>query len=146
VVAPAPAPAAAPSPAPPPAPSTKTIYVCPTGYTETADGTCQTTLAYTYSSLAYTFHTEATGPAPLLDSFETANVCPGGYNLEDYGWVTYCRRYGAAPTASVKDATPAGYTDTGGLWSKKDIPPTGYVDGGTQWVKSVAKEARIVPA
>ena len=120
--------------------------MCPTGFTETSDGKCQTTLPYTFSTLAYTFHTETTGPAPLLNSFETANVCPAGYNLEDYGWVKYCRLYGPAPTATVKDATPAGYTDDGTAWIRKDDAPAGYTDDGTQWAKVVAKEARVVPA
>ena len=43
--------------------------------------------------------------------------------------VAHCRRYGTAPTTQVKDATP-----------------TGYTDDGTQWVKTVAKEAKVVPA
>ena len=58
----------------------------------------------------------------------------------------YCRLYGAAPTKTVKDATPSGYTDDGTAWIKKDAAPAGYTDDGTQWVKVVPKEARIVPA
>lgn len=146
-VTPTPAPAPAPGPSPAPQPSTRTIYVCPAGYPETAAGICQKALPYTYSSLAYTFHQEATGPAPLLDSYEsTTGVCPGGYNLEDYGWVKYCRRYGAVPTRTVKDATPTGYTDDGSRWVTKDPTPAGYSDNGTEWVTVVAKEAVVVPA
>ena len=141
---PVPAPAAAPAAAP--APSTRTIYVCPTGYSETSEQACQKAQPYTYTTLAYTFHQEATGPAPMLDSYATADVCPSGYNLEDYGWVKYCRRYGPAPTATVKDPTPAGYTDNGSAWTTRNPAPDGYTDDGTQWVKVVAKEARIVPA
>ena len=145
---PAPAPTAPAPPAPTPAgPSTKTIYVCPDTFVENAQGTCEKTTPYTYTTKAYTFHTETTGPAPILDSYETAvAACPGGYNLEDYGWVKYCRRYGTAPTKTVKDATPAGYTDTGTEWSSKDTPPAGYTDNGTAWVSTTAKIAKVVPA
>jgi hypothetical protein len=144
--APPPAPAAPPAPTPAPAPSTKTIYVCPDGYTEKGS-LCERRLPYTYSTLPYTFHEEVTGPAPLLDSYETtADGCPSGYSLENYNWIKYCRRYGPAPTRTVRDAPPTGYTDTGTAWSRKDPTPSGYTDDGTQWVKVVAKEARIVPA
>lgn len=141
-----------------PAPSSsgggsRTIYTCPDGYLD-AGSDCTKTLAYTFHdetvTQAYTYHTETTGPAPMLDSYTTDNVCPGGYNLEDYGWVKYCRRYGTAPTAQVKDATPDGYTDSGSAWTKtvhvKDATPTGYTDSGTAWVTRTAKTAHTVPA
>lgn len=112
-----------PSPAPAPAPATRTIFVCPAGYTENTSGTCT-------SRLAYTFREEVTGPAPMLTSVETTvRACPVGANLEDYGWVMYCRTYGPVPTRTVKDATPAGYTDT-----------------GTAWERTVPKDAVVVPA
>ena len=140
-------------PAPGPAPvtpSTRTIYVCPDGFTD-VNGTCEKTAAYTYSYVGYTFHTETTtspytyhtvqtGSAPILESYETfTNSCPGGYNMEDYGpngkW---CRLYGAAPTAQVKDNAPAGFTDNGSNYTKseqvKDVTPTGYTDNGSQLV------------
>jgi len=146
--APAPVPTAPSQPAPTPAgPSTKTIYVCPDTFTETAQGVCEKTQPYTFTTKSYTFHTETTGPAPILDSYETAvAACPSGYNFEDYGWVKYCRKYGTAPTKSVKDATPTGYTDTGTEWSTKDATPTGYTDNGTVWVTTAAKIAKVVPA
>jgi hypothetical protein len=140
------APTSAPAPAPA-GPSTKTIYVCPDTFTENPQGLCEKTTPYTFTAAAYTFHTEATGPAPILDSYETAvAACPGGYNLEDYGWVKYCRRYGPTPTRTVKDPTPAGYTDTGTEWSSKDAPPAGYTDNGTAWVTTTAKIPKVVPA
>jgi hypothetical protein len=137
-----------PAPAPAPAgPSTKTIYVCPDTFTENARGVCERTTPYTFTTLAYTFHTETTGPAPMLDSYETpVAACPSGYNLEDYGWVKYCRRYGPAPTRTVKDPTPAGYTDTGTEWSSKNTPPAGYTDTGAAWVTTTAKIPKVVPA
>ena len=55
--APGPAPGPAPAPAPAPGPSTKTIYVCPDGYTDTGDA-CQKTTPYTYDVVAYTYHLE----------------------------------------------------------------------------------------
>lgn len=149
-VAPAPSPAApatAPAaPAAPAAPSVKTVWVCPTGYTENAD-VCRKTLSYSFSYAAYTFHQVTTGPAPLLNSYETAvAACPGGYNFEDYGWVKYCRLYGAAPTATVKDPIPAGATDDGTQWVTKDPAPAGYSDDGSQWVATTAKVPAQVPA
>ena len=167
-----------PAPAPAPKPNTRTIWVCPSGYTESGDS-CTKTAAYTYTTQAYTFHdevqtkpytfhTEVTGPAPIISEFSTENVCPAGYNLEDYGAQgKLCRQYGPAPTrqvkdaapsgwsdngssyertVSVKDATPAGFTDNGSEWVKKDPAPSGWNDDGTQYVKTVAKEARTVPA
>lgn len=129
----------------PSGPSTKTIWVCPTGYTETTTGACQKTLAYTYTTTPYTYHQEATGPAPILDTYGTTGACPADYNLEDYGVMgTYCRKYGAVPTKTVKDDTPAGYTDTGTAWTIKDPTPTGYTDDGTQWVATTAKVAKTV--
>jgi hypothetical protein len=162
-------------PAPKP---TTTIYVCPTGYAETGSD-CTKTLPYTFTYTPYTYRTEVTnrpytyhsvttGPAPILDSFETQNVCPSGYNLEDYGVNgKFCRLYGSAPTAQVKDSAPAGFTDNGSNYAKseqiKNNPPAGYTDNGTQWVTTnpapagytdngseyvatTSKEAKVVPA
>ena len=142
-------------------------------------GSCQKTAAYTFSTQdytfhdevqtkAYTFHTETTGPAPIISEFSTQDVCPSGYNLEDYGAQgKLCRQYGPAPTAQVKDAAPsgwtdngssyvrtvevkdnapAGFTDDGTQWIKKDAAPSGWSDDGTQYVKTTAKVARTVPA
>ena len=141
------APAPAPGPAPAPAPATKTIYICPAGYPENSAGVCEKTTPYTYSTTAYTYHQQATGPMPILDTYETAiRACPSGYNFEDYGWVMYCRLYGPAPTATVKDPTPAGATDTGTAWTRKDTLPAGYADNGAAWVQTAAKVATVVPA
>ena len=171
-------PAPNPAPAPAPSPGTRTIWVCPDGFAEVGSS-CQKTAAYTYSTQdytfhdevqtkAYTFHTETTGPAPIISEFSTENVCPSGYNLEDYGAQgKLCRQYGPAPTAQVKDAAPsgwtdngssyvrtvevkdnapAGFTDDGTQWIKKDAAPSGWSDDGTQYVKTTAKVARTVPA
>jgi hypothetical protein len=166
------------APEPTPQPGTRTIYVCPTGYTETGSD-CTKTLPYTFTytpytyrtevtNRPYTYHAETTGPMPILDSFETPNVCPSGYNLEDYGVNgKWCRLYGPAPTAQVKDSPPAGFTDNGSNYTKseqiKNNPPIGYTDNGTQWVTTnpapagytdngtqyvatTAKEEKVVPA
>jgi hypothetical protein len=160
--APSPTPAASPTPAPaippsrtdPAAASTRTVYVCPAGYAD-IEGLCRTTTPYTFHTVTqttpYTFHAQTSGPAPILDTYETtANSCASGYNYEDYGWVKYCRRYGTAPTVSVKDATPTGYSDTGTAWARevavKDALPTGYSDDGTAWVAVAAKITVQVPA
>jgi hypothetical protein len=146
-------------PAPGPAPvtpSTRTIFVCPSDYSDNGS-TCQKTQAYTYSNLAYTYHTEVTnlpytfhtvttGPAPIINSFETQDVCPSGYNLENYGAQgKLCRLYGAAPTAQIKDNAPSGFTDNGSNYTKseqvKDQTPPGYTDTGSQWQKKDAAPA-----
>jgi hypothetical protein len=167
-----------PAPKPMPEHATITIYVCPSGYTESGSN-CTKTLPHTFTytpytyrtevtNRPYTYHTVTTGPMPILDSFETQNVCPGGYNLEDYGVNgKWCRLYGPAPTAQVKDNAPAGFTDNGSNYTKseqiKNNPPSGYTDNGTQWVTinpaptgytdngsqyvaSASKEAIVIPA
>ena len=147
VVTPAPAPPPAPQPA---GPSTKTIYVCPAGFSPAGDA-CTDTKAYTFhtETVAYTFHNGVVGshvvthPPTHCDYLPNPNsptgldiYCTGGYDetVLDYG--------------PVKDATPTGYTDTGTAWTHqvKDSAPAGYVDNGTAWVKTVAKVATVVPA
>lgn len=146
-----PVPAPAPAPAPAPGPSTRTIWVCPDGYSEAA-GQCQTTRAYTFHSetetRAYTYtwtkvgsHQEPSGePCNYLPNPNSPTgldiYCPPPRTVDDF--------------ANVKDATPSGYTDNGSAWVRtvqvKDTAPTGYADDGTQWVKTAAKVERVVPA
>ena len=54
--------------------------------------------------------------------------------------------YTATGSRDVKDAIPAGYTDTGTGWTKKNTPPAGYTDDGTTWVIDLPKVATVVPA
>ena len=152
VVTQAPAPAAAPAPAPAPAgPSTRTIYVCPDGYSDNA-GVCEHVLAYTFhtetETRAYTYtwtkvgsHQEpSTGPCNYLPNPNSPTgldiYCPPPVTVDDY--------------ANVKDATPAGFSDTGTNWVKntqvRDAMPAGFSDNGTAWVKTAAKVAQVVPA
>lgn len=156
--APAPAPTAPTAPPAPPAapaapsaPATRTIYVCPDGFTDNA-GVCEQTMAYTYHSVietrAYTYtwtkvgsHTEpSNGPCNYLPNPNSPTgldiYCPPPNVVDDY--------------ANVKDATPAGFTDNGSAWTKttqvRDSMPAGYTDNGTAWVKTVSKVAQVVPA
>lgn len=138
----------------PSAPSTRTIYVCPSGYVDAGDA-CTDTKAYTFHTeavtFAYTFHTGVVGshvvthPPTHCDYLPNPNsptgldiYCTGGYDetVLDYG--------------PVKDAVPTGYTDNGTAWVKdvqiKDTAPAGYADSGTDWVKTVGKLAQVVPA
>jgi hypothetical protein len=160
-VVPAPEPAAAPvsasaaTPAAPPAPTTRTIYVCPDGYVD-AGTNCTDTKAYTYTLLAYTYHQEAYSVSvqdpPTVyaadKAMSTGTLCPWGGSPNAGG--DLCVIPGGTHSETryntVKDSAPAGYTDTGSQWSKKDATPTGYLDNGSAWVKTVAKEARNVPA
>ncbi len=161
VPAPAPTPAPAPSaPAPaaasvPAAPATRTIYVCPDGYTEAA-GLCTKTLSYTYTKAAYTYHQEAyqvsvQDPATVYaadKAMSTGTLCPWGGSPNAGG--DLCSIPGGTHSETryntVKDAAPNGYTDDGTQWVKKDTTPAGYTDTGTQWISTVAKVAQIVPA
>jgi hypothetical protein len=164
---PAPAPTPTPAPSTPTpsssgggggasAPATRTIWVCPDGFTASGDA-CSDTKPYTYRTqtltsaytwhsetitTAYTYHTAAVGshvvthPPTHCDYLPNPNsptgldiYCYGGYDetVIDYG--------------QVKDATPAGYTDNGTAWVKtvqvKDATPAGFTDNGTAWVKDV---------
>jgi hypothetical protein len=153
--APAPAPAAAAAPATPSAPATRTIYVCPDGYVD-AGTNCTDTKTYTYSLLTYTYHQEpysvtVQDPPTVYAAdraMSTGTLCPWGGSPNAAG--DLCAIPGGTHSETryntVKDNAPTGYTDTGTQWSKKDTIPTGYVDNGTAWVKTVAKEARVVPA
>jgi len=144
-----PTPVPAPAPAPAPGPSTRTIWVCPDGYSEAA-GQCQTTQAYTFHSetetRAYTYTWTQTGTRRNTTN-EHCDYLPdgrGGLNI-------YCTgAYDEPVYSNVKDATPSGYTDNGSAWVRtvqvKDTAPTGYADDGTQWVKTAAKVERVVPA
>lgn len=160
------------------APATRTVYVCPDGFQD-AGANCRKTSPYTYTTRAYTYRddvqtspytyrTVVTGSAPILAEQSTTDVCPSGWNLEDYGVMgKMCRLYGQVPTAQVKnaapdgwtdngtaytrtvrvkDSTPAGFTDTGTEWSAKNPAPAGWVDDGTQYVSTTAKVATTVPA
>jgi len=155
--APAPAPAAAPapSPAPAPGPTTKTIYVCPDGFTETA-GQCTMLMAYTYhrevETSPYAYHQEqqlnTISVAATFDGTVWTWSCPSGYSAGGGQWgVGICK---GTVTANVKDAPPTGWYDTGSSYGHdievKDPMPSGYLDDGTQWVKTAAKESRVVPA
>ena len=150
----------APTPAPsgggggPVRPATKTIWECPSGFDDIS-GVCTQTQAYTFTptkeTSPYTYRTEVTGPAPILDTFETPNVCPSNYNFEDYGAQgKWCKLYGPAPTQQVKNAAPAGWSDNGSAYERtvqlKDSTPAGWNDNGTQWIRTADKVARQVPA
>ena len=160
---PLPAPTPAPAPAPaasngggasaPSGPSTRTIYVCPDGFSTSGD-VCTDTKAYTYRTQtltqAYAWHTETISQAytytwtkvgtheepsggacsylPNPNSPTGLDIyCPPPRVVDDY--------------ANVKNATPTGYTDNGTAWVKdvqvKDATPAGYTDNGTAWVKDV---------
>lgn len=147
---PAPAPASAPAPAP--GPSTRTIYVCPAGVTESASGVCEKSMAYTYATVAYTYHAEPNYVQVQVGTTERSHPFDGnacgwgtlyGNTCYEYSAVYETRQQG---TNQVKDAAPAGYTDNGSAWTKKDPMPPGYADNGTAWISTVAKVATTVPA
>lgn len=132
------------NPAPQPAaPRTRTIYVCPDGYSDNGSS-CQKSMGYTYSTRDYTYTYGKTGTETYTDT------CASGYT-DDQGqfhWVEQphpCTRtrdvYG-----NIKDATPVGWSDTGSNWSKKDDAPAGWSDDGSQWVQTAEKIAQVVPA
>lgn len=157
--APAPAPASAPAAAPaasatpsaPSGPRTRTITVCPDGYTDAGD-LCQQTLAYTFHDVTttspYTYHQVFVKTGSHFESRPTdwsGTVC--------YGGTMYAEGCGAwvddGYYQSVKDNPPTGFSDDGSQYSKtesvKDAIPAGYSDDGIQWVKTAAKVSREVP-
>ncbi len=139
----------------PSGPSTRTIYVCPDTFSEVG-GLCEKTMAYTYTNLDYTFHNETrtescAGPdcpnSQYMDMGYSGSAphCPNGgtlYGTTCMAWSTSSRTV----NVSVKDATPAGFTDTGSDWTKKGALPAGYTDNGTNWVSTTAKVPQVVPA
>jgi antitoxin (DNA-binding transcriptional repressor) of toxin-antitoxin stability system len=156
---PAPAPVQVPGPAPAPAPGpapTKTIYICPDGYTETSTGACQKAMAYTFHRVTettpYTYHQESqvntvSVPATFNGTVWTWS-CPSGYDAGGGQWgVGICK---GTVQATVKDYPPTGWYDTGSNYARdidvKDPAPSGYTDDGTQWVTVTSKVAKIVPA
>ena len=149
------APASPATPAPgPAAPSTKTIYVCPDGFSEAGGDLCQRTLAYTYTTSAYTYHAEPnyvtvqTGTRTETVPGSSATGCSNGGTL--YGDTCYASypvyETQQQGTKQVKDAGPAGYTDNGSAWQQRDAMPAGYSDNGSAWVQTAAKVAKVVPA
>jgi hypothetical protein len=165
-----PAPAAAPAPAPapaapaaPPAPRTRTVYVCPDGFSEAGD-LCTQTRAYTYrtetATQPYTYRSEsrveqcAGGDCPGSEyrNFGTdwsGTTCPNGGTMHGgqcMGWSGSSKTV----TYQVKNAAPSGWYDNGSDYAKdsqvKDAMPAGFTDNGSAWVKTAAKVAREVPA
>jgi hypothetical protein len=142
-VTPAPTPTPAPAPGPAPKPATKTIYVCPDGYTE-AGALCEQSTPYTFHSetetRGYSYHTEfiVTGWRVDPQPCSSGTAHPDGCHVA-LGYDT-----------QVKDAAPAGWSDNGSGYTRtlevKDGIPAGFSDNGSSWVKVTAKVAREVPA
>jgi Fibronectin type III domain len=146
------------SPAPDPGPSTKTIYICPDGYTDTGS-LCQKLLAYTFHDVTttspYTYHQQFVQTGSHI-TFTTDGSNGGTYYAQD----TWNASDGSAAgfyavipdgyNTTVKDTPPTGFTDDGSKYTKtdkvKDSTPTGYIDGGTSWVTTTAKVTKVVPA
>lgn len=160
---PAPQPAPQPGPQPAPQPATKTIYVCPDGFTEVGD-LCEQSRPYTFHTVTtyqnYTYHPEqrieaCSGPdcpgSQYVD-FGTdwsGTTCPRGgtmHNGQCLGWTEGTRTV----TVQVKDPTPAGWSDNGAQWARdsqeKDAMPAGFTDNGSSWVRTAAKIPKVVPA
>jgi|GEM_PF-371327 len=151
------------TPTGPAAPTTKTIYVCPAGFSERG-ALCEKTTPYTYRTVTvttpYTFHSEgrieacAGGDCPgseyrNMGTDWSGTLCPNGGTMHGgqcLGWTTSQRSI----TVSVKDAMPAGLNDNGSTWFRneqvKDGAPAGYTDNGSTWIATAAKEAKVVPA
>ena len=149
--APQPAPQPAAAPAPPAPPRTRTVYVCPDGFTDVS-GTCTATLPYTYTTRAYTYTWGVVGWHNVADAYaadmarSTGTYCPWGGTYNNGGLCVGATFHRENDYGSIKDPTPAGFTDTGTEWRKKDEAPIGFTDDGAQWVKTTAKIATEVPA
>ena len=140
---PAPNPTPDPGPAPAPKPSTKTIYVCPDGFSDDG-GVCTKTMGYTYQTQDYTYTYKKTGTETYTDT------CSSGYTDENgqFHWIE--QPHPCTQTrdvfGNVKGATPSGWEDTGSNWRKKDDAPSGWMDDGSQWVQTTGKVEKVVPA
>lgn len=133
-------------------PNTRTIWVCPDGYSDTG-GTCEKTLAYTFHDVTttspYTYHseTEQVWGVTGWGCWKTGALDADGGQREDQCGNTY----GYLPVqVTVKDTPPAGFSDDGSQYTKtepvKDSTPAGYSDNGSEWVATTNKTARVVPA
>ena len=86
---------------------------------------------YQFQTAPYTYHQGVIGTYQEL----VTDWC--GYTVGPNGEINvWCAqheetRYIYGP---VRDATPAGFSDTGTNWTRKLNPPNGYVDDGTQYV------------
>ena len=145
--APAAAPLTPPGPparqAPAPTSSTRTISVCPEGFSDD-NGVCTRKMAYTYEIQDYTYHRAKVGTETYVDR------CASGYTDAEgnFHWIEQphdCTQtrdvYG-----DVLDPTPAGWEDTRTHWQKKDDTPEGWADDGHQWVQTTGKITKVVPA
>jgi hypothetical protein len=142
-VTPAPQPAPAPAPKPAPTPSTRTIWVCPSGYDD-VNGVCTQTKDYTFHDVTetkpYSYHTEFVTTGWRVDPYP----CTSGTMHPDGCWVAL------GHDEQVKDATPSGWTDNGSSWERtveeKDPTPAGWSDNGSVWIRTTAKVEKVVPA
>lgn len=154
---PAPAPVAAPAPAPAPAPATRTIEVCPAGWTD-AGATCTRTQPYTYHAVTttapYTYHQAFVQTGSHVDYSTSPNggtyYGPNQWNANDGSAAGYYAVIPDGYTTTVKDTPAAGWTDTGSGWARtdqvKDATPAGWTDNGSAWVTTTTKVAQVVPA
>lgn len=127
----------------PAAPRTRTIYVCPDGYSDNG-ASCQKTMGYTYSTRDYTYTYGKTGTELVWDRCSSAYTDENG----QFHWIEQPHdcQVSRDVYGNIKDATPAGWSDTGSNWSKKDDAPSGWSDDGSQWVQTADKIAQVVPA
>ena len=154
---PAEAPAPASPPAPAPGPTTKTIYICPDGYTD-AGSLCEKLMAYTFHNVTttspYTYHPQfvQTGSHITFTSDGSNGGTyygPDQWNPSDGSPAGFYAVIPDGYTITVKDNPPTGFTDDGSKYTKidkvKDATPPGYTDSGTSWVTTTSKVAKVVP-
>ena len=140
---PTPAPAPKPGPAPAPKPATRTIWVCPDGYSDQG-GVCTQTKDYTFHDVTetkpYTYHNEFVTTGWRVDPYP----CSSGTMHPDGCWVAQ------GYDQQVKDAAPAGWTDNGSAYERtvqeKDQTPAGWSDNGSAWIRTTGKVEKVVPA
>lgn len=125
---------------------TRTITVCPDGYTMSG-ARCTKTTPYTYTTKAYTYHDEFVVTKRTWVEVPTdypGQFCNRGGTLYPNG--ICANEVVEGYHHDVRDATPEGYTDTGSNWSRRDPAPAGFVDDGKQWVSTVDPVTREVAA
>ena len=152
-----------PAPRPAPRPNTRTIWVCPDGYSDTG-GVCTQSRGYTFHSAQetqpYTYRSETrtescSGPnCPGSNYVDfgtdwTGGSCPNGGTLHGgqcMGWTGSTRQV----TVQVKNDPPAGWNDDGSQYVRtvevKDPTPAGWSDNGSEWIRTTGKVEKVVPA
>lgn len=85
---------------------------------------------YQFQTAPYTYH------QAVVSTYQEVVTDWCGIYVENGEIKVWCATHEETRSVygAVRDATPAGFSDTGTNWTRKLSPPNGYVDDGTQYV------------